>query len=137
VPDEVTICKFRRLREAHNLGARLFELIGECLTDNGLKVSTGTIVDASIIDAPRSTGNREGKRDPEMHQTRKSHQSLFGMKAYVGVDSKSELIHSVLATAANVHDATVMEDLLHGEQTRVWGDSASIGQRDRLEQVAP
>jgi len=137
VPDETTICKFRHLLEAHNLGARLFELIGEYLAENGLKVSTGTIVDASIINAPSSTKNRQGQRDPEMHQTRKGNQWYFGMKAHIGVDSRSKLIHSVVATAANVHDATVMGELLHGDETRVWGDSAYAGQQARLQAAAP
>jgi IS5 family transposase len=133
VPDETTICKFRHLLETHNLGGRLFELIAEYLQDNGLKISTGTIVDATIISAPSSTKNREKQRDPEMHQTKKGNQWYFGMKAHIGVDSKTKLMHAVVATAANVHDSQVLPDLLHGDETRVWGDSAYSGQGEAIQ----
>ena len=136
-PDETTVCKFRHLLEAHDLGDRLFALINEYLHENGLQVSTGTIVDATIIDASSSTKNKEGKRDPEMHQTRKGNQWYFGMKAHIGVDSKTKLIHSVAATAANVHDSQLLGDLLHGDETRVWGDSAYAGQGDVIREHAP
>jgi IS5 family transposase len=125
VPDETTILKFRHLLEAHNLGQRLFELISQYLLENGLKVSTGTIVDATIISAPSSTKNRDKQRDPEMCQTKKGNQWCFGMKAHIGVDSKSRMIHAVAATAANVHDSQVLPDLLHGEEARVWGESST------------
>jgi len=92
-PDETTVCKFRHLLEVHNLGDRLFQLINEYLEENGLKVSTGTIVDATIIDAPTSTKNKDKKRDPEMHQTRKGNQWYFGMKAHVGVDAGTGYAH--------------------------------------------
>lgn len=137
VPDETTVCKFRHLLEAHDLGDVLFALINEYLQENGLKVSTGTIVDATIIDAPSSTKNKEGKRDPEMHQTRKGNQWYFGMKGHIGVDSQTKLIHSVAATAANVHDSQLLGDLLHGDETRVWGDSAYAGQGDVIRDKAP
>jgi len=114
VPDETTICKFRHLLEAHQLGERLFARIGEYLAEQGLQVSRGTIVDATIIPAPSSTKNRTKERDPEMHQTKKGNQWYFGMKAHIGVDSRTKLIHSVAATAANVHDRQVLPDLLHG-----------------------
>lgn len=136
-PDETTICKFRHRLEAHDLGDKLFSLINDYLHENGLKVSTGTIVDASIINAPSSTKNKEGQRDPEMHQTRKGNQWYFGMKAHIGVDSKTRLIHSVAATAANVHDSQLLEDLLHGDETRIWGDSAYAGQREVMRKHAP
>ena len=136
-PDETTVCKFRHLLEAHNLGDQLFALIAEYLEENGLKVSTGTIVDASIIDAPSSTKNKDGKRDPEMHQTKKGKQWYFGMKAHIGVDSRTKLIHSVAATAANVHDSQLLADLLHGKETRVWGDSAYAGQGEVIREHAP
>jgi len=136
-PDETTVCKFRHLLEAHNLGDQLFALIAEYLQENGLKVSTGTIVDATIIDAPSSTKNKDGKRDPEMHQTRKGNQWYFGMKAHIGVDSKTKLIHSVAATAANTHDSQLLPDLLHGEETRVYGDSAYMGQSEAIREQAP
>ena len=137
VPDETTICKFRHLLETHNLGGRLFELIAEYLQDNGLKISTGTIVDATIISAPSSTKNREKQRDPEMHQTKKGNQWYFGMKAHIGVDSKTKLMHAVVATAANVHDSQALPDLLHGDETRVWGDSAYSGQGEAIQACAP
>ncbi|MBL4753638.1 MAG: IS5 family transposase [Flavobacteriales bacterium] len=135
-PDETTVCNFRHLLEAHNLGDQLFALMNAYLQENGLKVSTGTIVDATIIDAPSSTKNKDGKRDPEMHQTRKGNQWYFGMKAHIGVDSKTKLIHSVVATAANVHDSPLLGDLLHGDETRVWGDSAYAGQGDVMSEHA-
>jgi IS5 family transposase len=137
VPDETTICKFRHLMERHNLGDELFRLVNVYLDENGLKLSRGTIVDASIISAPSSTKNKEKARDPEMHQTRKGNQWYFGMKAHIGVDSRSKLIHSVVATAANVHDSQVLDDLLHGDETRVWGDSAYSGQKEVLCEYAP
>jgi Transposase and inactivated derivatives, IS5 family len=136
-PDETTVCKFRHLLEAHDLGAQLFAAVGEHLQDRGLTISTGTIVDATIIQAPSSTKNRERKRDPEMHQTKKGNQWYFGMKGHIGVDSRSRLAHAVVATAANVHDSQVLEDLLHGEETRLWGDSAYRGQRETILAKAP
>ena len=136
-PDETTVCNFRHLLEAHNLGDQLFVLINAYLQENGLKVSTGTVVDATIIDAPSSTKNKDGERDPEMHQTRKGNQWYFGMKAHIGVDSQTKLIHSVAATAANVHDSQLLGDLLHGDETRVWGDSAYAGQGDVISEHAP
>lgn len=137
VPDETTICKFRHLLERHDLGARLFVLIGEYLDENGLKVNRGTIVDATIINAPSSTKNKKKERDPEMRQTKKGNEWYFGMKAHVGVDSQTKLIHSVTATPANVHDSQVLPDLLHGEETRVWGDSAYAGQTEVIRKHAP
>jgi IS5 family transposase len=136
-PDETTVCKFRHLLEAYHLGEQFFALIAEYLDENGMKVSTGTIVDATIIDAPTSTKNRRKERDPEMHQTKKGNQWYFGMKAHIGVDSRTKLIHSVAATAANVHDSQVLPDLLHGNETRVWGDSAYTGQGDVIREQAP
>ena len=137
VPDETTICKFRHLLEAHQLGEQLFARIGEYLAAQGVTVSRGTIVDATIIAAPSSTKNRTKKRDPEMHQTKKGNQWYFGMKAHIGVDSRTKVIHSVAATAANVHDSQVLPELLHGQETRVWGDAAYSGQCDVIQQHAP
>lgn len=137
VPDETTICKFRHLMERHNLGDQLFHLVNQYLQENGLKVNRGTIVDASIINAPSSTKNKKKQRDPEMHQTRKGNQWFFGMKAHIGVDSRTKLIHHVVATAANVHDSVVVGDLLHGDETRVWGDSAYAGKGEVIAQCAP
>ena len=137
VPDETTILNFRHLMERYNLGDELFRLVNVYLEENGMKVARGTIVDATIINAPSSTKNKDKQRDPEMHQTRKGNQWYFGMKAHIGVDSKTTMIHSVVATAANVHDSRVLEDLLHGEETRVWGDSAYAGQQQVLHEQAP
>jgi len=137
VPDETTICKFRHLMEQRDLVDALFARVNEYLAENGLAVSRGTIVDATLIDAPSSTKNQEKKRDPEMHQTKKGNQWYFGMKAHIGVDSKTKLIHSVAVTAANVHDSQVLEDLLHGDETRVWGDAAYSGQAEVLHEHAP
>jgi IS5 family transposase len=136
-PDESTILKFRHLLESKNMGAELLRLVNTYLDENGLKVSRGTIVDASIINAPSSTKNRDQARDPDMHQTKKGNQWYFGMKLHIGVDSKTKLVHSAVATAANVHDSQVLDDLLHGEETRVWGDSAYAGQKRTLKEIAP
>ena len=137
VPDETTVCKFRPLLEEHGLGGRMLEAVNLHLQSQGVRITTGTIVDATIIHAPSSTKNREQKRDPEMHQTRKGKQWYFGMKAHVGVDSKTKLIHTALVTPAHVADATVLPELLHGEETRVWGDQAYRGQTDVIQQCAP
>ncbi len=137
VPDETTVCKFRHLLEQHGLGRKLFEQVGRHLSAQGMKVAGGTIVDATIISAPSSTKNQSGERDPEMHQTKKGNQWYFGMKAHVGVDSKTKLIHSVVATPANVHDSQVLGRLLHGDETRVWGDSAYVGQTEVIHRSAP
>jgi IS5 family transposase len=137
VPDETTILNFRHLLEAHELGRKLFEEVHVHLERQGIKVAKGTIVDATIINAPSSTKNASGKRDPDMHQTKKGNQWYFGMKAHVGVDSKTKVIHSVVATSANVADSTVLPDLLHGEETRVWGDQSYRGQRDVIREHAP
>lgn len=136
-PDETTVCRFRHLLESHDLGRRLFEEVHRQLEANGLKVSTGTIVDATIIDAPSSTKNADNARDPDMHQTKKGNQWYFGMKAHVGVDSRTKIIHAVVATAANVADCEILPDLLHGQETRVWGDQAYRGQTEVIKQHAP
>ena len=137
VPDETTACKFRHLLEEHGLGGKILETVNLYLQSRGVKITTGTIVDATILHAPSSTKNREQKRDPEMHQALKGKQWYFGMKAHVGVDSKTKMIHSVVATAANVADGTVLPELLHGEETKVWGDQAYRGQTVAMQEVAP
>ncbi len=137
VPDETTVCKFRHLLEQHGLGRVLFDEVTEHLRTQGLAVSTGTIVDATIIAAPSSTKNATGTRDPAMHQTQKGRQWYFGMKGHFGVDSQSKLIHSVEATSANIHDSHVLPWLLHGQERRVWGDSAYSGQAGVLSVCAP
>jgi IS5 family transposase len=124
IPDETTILRFRRLLEAHQLTAALFAEINGLLSERGLFVGKGTIVDATIIHAPSSTKNAQKKRDPEMHQTRKGKQWYFGMKMHTGVDAGSGLVHTIKATAANVHDATVLPELLHGNEEALYGDSA-------------
>ena len=137
VPDETTVCKFRHLLEEHDLGAGIFARVNEHLQGQGMRISRGTIVDATIISAPSSTKNARGERDPEMHQTRKGKQWYFGMKAHVGVDSKRKLIHSVMATAAHVADSRVLPHLLHGKEECVWGDQAYLGQSEVIHQYAP
>ena len=136
-PDETTVCKFRHRLEKHGLGKQIFAAVNRYLKENGLKVSTGTIVDATIISAPSSTKNSSGERDPEMHQTAKGKQWYFGMKAHVGIDSQTKLIHTVLASAANVHDREALPHLLHGKETRVWGDQGYQGQTAVIRRRAP
>ena len=137
VPDETTVCKFRHLLEEHRLGGQILETVNLYLQRRGVRISTGTIVDATIIAAPSSTKNRDQQRDPEMHQTKKGKQWHFGMKAHVGVDSKFKIVHSAVATAANVADSTVLPELLHGEETRVWGDQAYRGQSGVIHKCSP
>ena len=136
-PDETTICKFRHLLERNKLGKKLLVAVNEYLRVNGIKIANGTIVDATIINAPSSTKNRSGERDPEMHQTAKGNQWYFGMKAHIGVDSKTRLIHTILASAANVADSDALPYLLHGGETRVWGDQAYRGQTAAMRAAAP
>jgi IS5 family transposase len=137
VPDETTVCKFRHLLEAHDLGARMLAQVNAHLGERGVRLSTGPIVDATIIHAPSSTKNRAQKRDAEMPQTKKGKPWYFGMKAHVGVDSKTTLVHAVVATAAHTADAAVLPQLLHGDETKVWGDQAYRGQRKVIHECAP
>ena len=132
LPDETTILHFRHLLEWHGLGSALFEEINAHLASLGRRLKTGTIVDASIIDAPSSTKNKAGGRDPEMRQTKKGNQWYFGMKAHIGVDSESGLAHSLETTAANASDVTRAHKLLHGGERRAWGDSGyrGVGKRE-------
>jgi IS5 family transposase len=136
-PDETTVCKFRHLLERNKLGKVLLTAVNDHLHRSGIKIAKGTIVDATIIGAPSSTKNQDGKRDPEMHQTAKGPQWYFGMKAHVGVDSRTKLIHTVLVSAANVHDRVALPYLLHGKETRVWGDQGYHGQTDLIHGRAP
>jgi len=115
----------------------MLETVNLYLESKGVRITTGTIVDATLIHAPSSTKNREQQRDPEMHQTKKGQQWYFGMKAHVGVDSKTKIIHTAVVTPAHVADATVLPELLHGEESRVWGDQGYVGQRDVIHQCAP
>ena len=133
VPDATTMLKFRRLLNDNKLGEQLFAKVGGVLQQGGFKVKTGTIVDATIIGAPSSTKNADNARDPEMHQTKKGQQWYFGMKLHIGVDSQSGLAHSAVVTAANVHDKHPLPDLLHGNEQRVYGDSAYSSQKALIE----
>jgi transposase, IS5 family len=133
VPDETTILNFRHLLERHGLARELFETVKAHLQDAGLLLRQGTIVDATIIAAPSSTKNSTGERDPEMHQTKKGNQWYFGMKAHVGTDAESGLVHSVIGTPANVADVTQAHDLLHGEETVAFGDAGYTGVEGRPE----
>jgi IS5 family transposase len=133
IPDETTILAFRHLLEQNNLGEEIFEAVKAHLKANGMAMKQGTIVDATIIAAPSSTKNKAGERDPEMHQTKKGNQWYFGMKVHLGVDSESGLIHSVETTAANVHDLTPAAELLHGEETVLYGDAGYQGIEKRPE----
>ena len=131
VPDATTVLKFRRLLETHQLTRAIFQTINGHLAEQGLMLREGTIVDASIISAPPSTKNKAGERDPEMHQTKKGNQWFFGMKAYIGVDADSGLVHTLIGTAANVADVTQANALLHGQETLAYGDAGDQG-ADRL-----
>jgi IS5 family transposase len=121
------------LLETHGLAERIFTKINAHLAEKGLLLKEGTIVDATIIAAPSSTKNASGSRDPEMHQTKKGNQWYFGMKAHIGVDSGSGIVHSVVATSANVSDVTKAHDLLHGEESVAFGDAGYRGVEKRSE----
>ena len=135
-PDATTLLKFRRLLETHQLTESIFAAINVHLAEQGLLMRAGTIIDATIIAAPSSTKNRDGQRDAEMHQTKKGNQWHFGMKAHIGIDARSGLVHSVIGTAANVHDVTQAQALLHGEETDVFGDAGYQGVEKREENLA-
>lgn len=137
VPDATTLLRFRRLLETKKLGEALFARVNAELKGRGYKVQTGTIVDATIIGAPSSTKNKQKARDPEMHQTRKGQQWYFGMKLHIGVDSQTGLVHSARTTAANEHDKHSIPELLHGEERRVYGDSAYHSQKELIASKAP
>lgn len=137
VPDETTILNFRHLLEAHDLCGEIFDVVNRYLDRNGIRISTGTIVDATIIPAPSSTKNANKERDPEMHQTKKGNQYYFGAKAHIGVDSKEGIVHSVCTSAASVHDKHMLPDLLHGEEKKVWGDGGYQGQTATIHTAAP
>ena len=132
LPDETTILKFRHLLEEHGLGEGLFEAINAHLAGEGHSLRRGTIMDASIVDAPSSTKNRKGERDPEMHQTKKGNQWCFGMKAHIGVDAESGLAHAPATTPANTSDVAVAHALLHGDEAEVNGDAGyqGVGKRE-------
>ena len=137
VPDETTILNFRRLLETHGLAAKILAKVNAHLSRAKLSLRAGTIVDATIIAAPSSTKNNDRERDPDMHQTRKGNQWHFGMKAHIGVDEDSGLVHHVECTAANVADVTQVHALLHGKEDTVSGDSGYTGveKREEMETV--
>src|SRR5208282_3138191 len=136
-PDETTILRFRHMLEQHDLCGEMLMTVNLYLESRGIRISTGTIVDATIIHAPSSTKNSSGKRDPEMHQTKKGNQWYFGLKAHIGVDSKETVVHTVITSAASVADKHMLPDLLHGDETQVWGDQAYRGQSEAIHEVAP
>ena len=133
VPDATTLLKFRRLLETHGLCQGLFTAINADLTARGLMMRAGTLVDATLIAAPPSTKNKARQRDPEMHQTRKGNQWYFGMKAHIGADRDSKLVHTVVVTAAHVADITQTAELLHGKETQVHADAGYTGVEKREE----
>jgi len=134
-PDATTLLNFRHLLEAHQLTESIFNTINAHLAEKGLFLREGTIVDATLIAAAPSTKNKEGKRDDEMHQTKKGNQWHFGMKAHIGVDAQSGLVHTVIGTAAHVHDITQAQALLHGDETDAFGDAGYQGVEKREENL--
>ena len=133
IPDRTTIMNFRHLLERHQLGRQIFDSINEWLSNAGVITTQGTIVDATIIDAPTSTKNRQKQRDPEMHSTKKGNQWYFGMKAHIGVDMNNGFTHSFVTTGANAHDVTQVSQLLHGQEEGVMGDAGYLGAEKREE----
>lgn len=133
LPDETTVLRFRHLLEKHQLAPQVLATINAGLAQQGLMLKTGTVVDATIIAAPSSTKNKDGERDPEMHQTKKGNQWHFGMKAHIGVDAESGLVHTVIGTAANVNDVTQAGGLLHGQESDAWADAGYRGVDKREE----
>jgi transposase, IS5 family len=133
LPDRVSILRFRHLLEKHKLAQHFFETVNAMLKARGLMLHSGTVIDATIIAAPSSTKNNSGKRDPEMHQTKKGNQWYHGMKGHIGTDADSGLVHSVATTAANAHDITQASELLHGEEADVFADSGYRGVEKREE----
>ncbi len=138
VPDETTILRFRHLLEKHQLAPQVLAFINAGLAQQGLMLKTGTVVDATIIAAPSSTKNNDGERDPEMHQVKKGNEWHFGMKAHIGVDAESGLVHTVIGTAANVNDVTQAAGLLHGQETDVFADAGyqGVAKREELKDSA-
>ena len=137
LPDESTILRFRHLLEAHNLSSQILATVNATLAAKGLLLKSGTVVDATLIAAPSSTKNSSGERDPEMHQTKKGNQWHFGMKAHIGVDADSGLVHTVVGTAANVNDVTQAHALVHGAETDVFADAGyqGVGKRDETQEI--
>jgi IS5 family transposase len=137
LPDETTILRFRHLLERHDLATDMLRVVNDILQAKGLLMRTGTAVDATLINAPSSTKNLEGERDPEMKQTKKGNQWYFGMKAHIGVDAESGLVHTVVGTSANVNDINVAGALLHGQEDIAFGDAGYQGVHKRAEAQGP
>ena len=133
IPDRTTIMNFRHLLEKHKLTRKLFKTVNQWLSDCGVMMTQGTLVDATIIEAPSSTKNKKNERDPDMHQTKKGNEWHFGMKAHIGVDAKSGLTHTLVTTAANDHDLNQMKNLLHGDEEFISGDARYQGAEKREE----
>ncbi len=136
-PEETTILNFRHLLEQHDLCGQMLDVVNDHLAWKGVRTSTGTIVDATIIAAPSSVKNAKKERDPPMHQTKKGNQHHFGAKAHIGVDSKSGLAHSVRTPAAGMHDKHMLPDLRPGDEKKVWGDGGCQGQTEVIREAAP
>jgi transposase, IS5 family len=137
LPDETTILRFRHLLERHNLAVDMLRVVNDILQALGMLMRTGTVVDATLISAPSSTKNADGERDPEMKQTKKGNNWYFGMKAHIGVDAHSGLVHSVAGTAANVNDLNMAGALLHGDEQAAFGDAGYQGVHKRPEAEGP
>ncbi|MBO6267255.1 MAG: IS5 family transposase, partial [Synergistaceae bacterium] len=135
-PDATTLLKFRRLLEQHGLNKLFFDAINRVMVETGHMLKGGTVVDATIINAPPSTKNAEKKRDPEMHQTKKGNEWRFGMKCHVGVDAFSGLVHTIEVTSANVHDICATSKLIREDDEVVYGDSGYLGIEKREEIVS-
>jgi IS5 family transposase len=133
LPDESTILRFRHLLEANNLSLQIMATINALLTQRGLMLKTGTVVDATLIAAPSSTKNKDRARDPEMHSSKKGEQMYFGMKAHIGADAESGLVHTVMGTSGNVHDVTQGNSLLHGQESVAFGDAGYQGVEKRAD----
>ncbi len=133
LPDRVSILRFRHLLEEHRLAEQFLQVVNAHLAKAGLMLKEGTMVDATLIAAPSSTKNQGGERDPEMHQVKKGNQWHFGMKAHIGADADSGLVHTVVGTAANVNDVTQAHALLHGDETNVFADAGYVGVTKREE----
>jgi IS5 family transposase len=136
-PDETTILNFRHLLKEHQLCGQMLDTVNLYLESRGIRITTGAIVDATILHAPSSIKNEKKERDPEMHPTKKGNQWSFGMKAHIGVDSKEGIVHSVCSTAASVSDVHMLPELLHGSEKKVWGDAEYQGQTEAIHEAAP
>ncbi|MEN9984327.1 MAG: hypothetical protein RI918_2296 [Pseudomonadota bacterium] len=133
LPDETTILRFRHMLEANNLSLQIMATINALLTQRGLLLKTGTVVDATLIAAPSSTKNKDHARDPQMHSSKKGNQMYFGMKAHIGADAESGLVHTVVGTSGNVHDVTQGNSLLQGQESVAFGDAGYQGVEKRAD----